>query len=152
MNTSIETYLEKVSSALSEWVLPEVKTEHARSQLQYTIELLSLLKKMTDYRIEYFQKDYQWSKEIYAIAESQLKNIGVNVGDELKTGPAVEEATHDCSECTMQERAMKMKEASAKALDLLYKEKNKIDNFDVIEKEIYDVLLPWAIRDITVRM
>jgi hypothetical protein len=152
MNTSIETYLEKVSSALTEWVLPEVKTEHARSQLQYAIELLSQLKKMTDYKLEYFQQEYQWSKEVYKIAESQLKNIGIQVEGELKTGPAVAEAAHDCSACTIQERARKMKEASSKALDLLYKEKSKIADFDVVEKAIHDILFPWAIRDITIRM
>jgi hypothetical protein len=152
MNTSIEIYLEKVSSALSEWVLPEVKTDHARNQLQYAIELLSQLKKMADYKVDIIQENYQWSEEIYKIVESQLKNIGINVGDELKTELAAEEPTLDCSECTSRERAMIMKTASAKALDLLYKEKNKIDNFNVVEKEIYDILLPWAIRDITIRM
>jgi hypothetical protein len=149
MNTSIEIYLGRISSALTKWVLPEVKTEHAESQLRYAIDLLNQLKMMTDHRIGLIQKDYQWSEEIYKIVESALKPLGINVGDELKMESTVEALPPDCSECAMKEKAMKMKVASSKALDLFYKEKNKIDHFSDVESKIYDIMQQWAIRDIT---
>ena len=147
MNTPIETYLEKISSVLSENVMADLKTDQVKLQLGYIIDLLAQLKKVADYRIEYYEQEWRWSTEICRIIAPMLAPLHIDVFADDTNG----ENDDALSLGDIREKAVAMKKASSRALDLFYQEKARIESFNRIEKEIHDVLRQWSMRDIMLR-
>ena len=148
MSTPIEVYLGKISQALSEYVLPQVEHGHAKSQLEVAIDLLNRLKVKCDYKVEFYETDYQWSREIFQIIETRLRPLGIDLDAELKITRPLTELSHDCMATAVVQNAPAMTAAASKALDLLYREKNRIDDFSDLEDEIYRIILRWAMRSL----
>jgi hypothetical protein len=145
MNVSVKTYMSSIIDVLIKTVLPSVKSNFARTQLSFAIDMLNQLQNHVEYRSDVMKDDCTAAREMRDVICTALRENDIEVPGEIVSS----ETTASSSEAGMadlEEALTQLEAASSAAVDVMYEKREQIKDFSALEKKILDLSNQWIQR------
>lgn len=146
METSFETYVDRINSALKSIVMPEVASPLAQSQLLMIMELLNQWRPRLQYRHDLLVQDLEWVQEALRPLLKALSDGGIRVPEDITEAAEIKLTTEVYGK-GLQEEVRCVQAAASKALDLLYAHSDQIEDIDNVQRTVFRSLRKSAERD-----
>lgn len=146
METSFETYVDRINSVLNSIVMPEVASSRAQIQLLMIMELLNQWRPRLQYRHDLLVQDLEWVQEALRPLLKALSDGAIRVPEDITEAAEIKLTTEVYGK-GLQEAVCRVQAAVSMALDLLQAHSNQIEDINNVQRTVLRSLRKSAERD-----
>jgi len=147
MDTNFETYVSRINYTLEHLIAPEIESDYMQGEIFAIMELLNQLVPRLEYRHDLLLEDIDRMKGIIDTVIKAFSRSNIEVPEEIEAAVKIE--TQGITGKPLKEIYDQLESIASEAIDLLHKNKNRIENAQEFEKNILQQVTQGIFRDIS---